>query len=146
MHKSKNNFSEITKCRLCGSKKLKKFIDFGCAPLGNNLQETKELSLNAESYSLKVMRCNDCQHFQLSVSVSPELLYATNYTYLSGIGPSFVDHIKKYVVWILKKTFLFALENQSVLLLSDVNWQCVLVITYVHIGSVSHKHAIKPNH
>jgi SAM-dependent methyltransferase len=108
MHKSKNNFSEITKCRLCGSKKLKKFIDFGCAPLGNNLQETKELSLNVESYSLKVMRCNDCQHFQLSVSVSPELLYATNYTYLSGIGPSFVDHIKNYVVWVLKKTFLKA--------------------------------------
>ena len=39
MHKSKNNFSEITKCRLCGNKKLKKFIDFGRAPLGNNLQE-----------------------------------------------------------------------------------------------------------
>ena len=108
MHKSKNNFSEITQCRLCGSKKLKNFMDFGCAPLGNNLQETKELSLNVESYSLKVMRCNDCQHFQLSVSVFPKLLYATNYTYLSGIGPSFVDHIKKYVTWVLNKTSLTA--------------------------------------
>ena len=79
MHKSKNNFSEITKCRLCGSKKLKNFIDFGRAPLGNNLQETKELSLNVESYSLKVMRCNDCQHFQLSVSIFPKLLSATKF-------------------------------------------------------------------
>ena len=106
MNKSKNNFSKIINCRLCNSKKLEKFIDFGYVPLGNNLQEKKELSKNLETYNLKVIRCGDCQHFQLSISVLPELLYATNYTYLSGIGPSFVDHIKKYVVWVLNKTCL----------------------------------------
>ena len=106
MHKSKNNFSKIIKCRLCSSKKLKIFIEFGCVPLGNNLQEKKEFSKNVETYNLKVMRCDDCHHFQLSVLVLPELLYATNYTYLSGIGPSFVEHIKNYVIWVLNKTCL----------------------------------------
>jgi SAM-dependent methyltransferase len=104
MHKLKNSFSEIIICRLCKSKNIQKFIDFGSTPLGNNLQEKKEISQNVESYDLKVMRCNDCQHFQLSVSILPELLYATNYTYLSGIGSSFVEHIKKYVSWVLDKT------------------------------------------
>ena len=106
MHKLKNNFSEIIICRLCNSKNIQKFIDFGSTPLGNNLKEKKEISHNVESYDLKVMRCNDCQHFQLSISILPELLYATNYTYLSGIGPSFVKHIKKYVTWVLDKTCL----------------------------------------
>ena len=106
MHKFKNSFSEIIICRLCNSKNIQKFIDFGSTPLGNNLQEKKEISQNVESYDLKVMRCNDCQHFQLSVSILPELLYATNYTYLSGIGSSFVEHIKKYVSWVLDKTCL----------------------------------------
>ena len=106
MHKYKNSFSEIIICRLCNSKNIQKFIDFGSTPLGNNLQEKKEISQNVESYDLKVMRCNDCQHFQLSVSILPELLYATNYTYLSGIGSSFVEHIKKYVSWVLDKTCL----------------------------------------
>lgn len=106
MHKLKNSFSEILICRLCNSKNIQKFIDFGSTPLGNNLQEKKEMSQNVESYDLKVMRCNDCQHFQLSVSILPELLYATNYTYLSGIGSSFVEHIKKYVSWVLDKTCL----------------------------------------
>ena len=94
MNNSSSNFSQIINCRLCRSNNLKKFIDFGCVPLGNNLQETSYFSKEVDSYTLKVMRCDDCQHFQLSVSVLPELLYATNYTYLSGIGPSFVDHIK----------------------------------------------------
>ena len=106
MNNSESNFSQIINCRLCSNINLKNFIDFGYVPLGNNLQETADFSKKVESYSLKVMRCDDCQHFQLSVSVLPELLYATNYTYLSGIGPSFVDHIKKYVVWVLNKTCL----------------------------------------
>ncbi len=103
MGKLNKNFSEITSCRLCKSNALEVFIDFLDVPLGNNLQETKELSKKVESFELKVMRCSDCNHFQLSVSVLPELLYATNYTYLSGIGLSFVNHIKDYVKWIVEK-------------------------------------------
>ena len=35
--------SETTKiCRLCGSKKLNKFINFGKVPLGNNLLVKKK--------------------------------------------------------------------------------------------------------
>jgi len=96
----------IDKCRLCGSKNIRNLFDFGSVPLGNNLQKSVKLSQNVTSFDLIVMNCNECNHFQLNTSVSPQLLYATNYTYLSGVGLSFVKHIKEYVKWIIKKTSL----------------------------------------
>jgi SAM-dependent methyltransferase len=87
----------IKRCRLCNSKNVKVFINFKKNPLGNNLQLSALRAKNAKKYLLKVNRCKTCGHFQLSHSVSPKLLYATNYTYLSGVGPSFLKHINKYV-------------------------------------------------
>ena len=96
----------INECRLCKSKNLRKMFDFGSVPLGNNLQISPNLSQNAKSFDLLIMNCISCNHFQLNTSVSPKLLYATNYTYLSGIGLSFVKHIKTYVNWVVDKTKL----------------------------------------
>ena len=106
MSKIKENFLVIKKCRLCESKKLSPIVDFGSVPLGNNLQSKLEKSKKALRYPLKIMQCQICNHFQLSISVSPKQLYATNYTYLSGIGNSFVRHLKTYTDWIIHKTNL----------------------------------------
>ena len=59
--------------------------------------------MSAKTYPLQVLKCKECCHFQLSFSVSPKILYATNYTYLSNIGVSFVNHIKEFVYWIEDK-------------------------------------------
>jgi SAM-dependent methyltransferase len=91
---------EIVKCRLCAGSDLRQFISFGFVPLGNNLQESAESARAAGSYPLDLMRCGDCGHFQLGHAVDPKLLYATNYTYLSGIGPSFVKHFGEYAEWV----------------------------------------------
>tara|TARA_Y100001934_G_scaffold282502_1_gene396531 strand:- start:231 stop:1490 length:1260 start_codon:yes stop_codon:yes gene_type:complete len=90
----------LKECRLCRSSGLGRFIDFGQVPLGNNLQLTGQEAKEVEAYQLEVMRCDECGHFQLGHAVAPELLYATNYTYLSGIGSSFVKHIAAYAQWI----------------------------------------------
>jgi SAM-dependent methyltransferase len=90
----------LEKCRLCGSSDLGRFVDFGQVPLGNNLQVSAQQAKAADAYQLDVMRCRGCGHFQLGSAVAPELLYATNYTYLSGIGASFVKHIAAYAKWI----------------------------------------------
>lgn len=90
----------ITNCRLCGSPDLQPYIDFGAVPLGNNLQETPEAARAAASYPLELHRCRACSHFQLGHAVAPDLLYATNYTYLSGIGTSFVRHFADYAEWV----------------------------------------------
>jgi SAM-dependent methyltransferase len=94
----------ITSCRLCGAGELQRYVDFGDVALGNNLQETQEAALAAATYPLELHRCGACGHFQLGHAVAPELLYATNYTYLSGIGPSFVKHFGEYAAWAAEKT------------------------------------------
>ena len=54
-------------------------------PIGNNLSKSLISSFNAKRYPLEIIRCYNCKHFQLSVSVNPKVLYAKNYTYLTGI-------------------------------------------------------------
>ena len=44
-----------------------------------------------------------CGHFQLGHSVLPKILYATNYTYLSNVGKSFMEHFKSYAELMYKE-------------------------------------------
>ncbi|WP_435097651.1 class I SAM-dependent methyltransferase [Candidatus Pelagibacter bacterium nBUS_27] len=98
-----NKSGFIKNCRLCESNDLKKIINFGKTAIGNNLSHNRKLSLKSSTYPLELLRCEKCKHFQLSFEVAPSKLYATNYTYLSGIAPSFVKHFKEYSNWIIKK-------------------------------------------
>lgn len=97
---SQPSLRKITTCRLCDGSDLSQIVDFGSVALGNNLQETAEGARAAATYPLVLNRCGDCGHFQLADAVAPELLYATNYTYLSGIGASFVRHFDGYADWV----------------------------------------------
>ena len=92
----------IIACRLCKKKKLEKIFEFGLIPLGNNLQPNKQDSQVVERYPLCIVCCLNCRHFQLNYSVDPYLLYKKNYTYLSGIGKSFRDHLDKFASDIIK--------------------------------------------
>ena len=62
----------------------------------------------------------------MSFSVSPKILYATNYTYLSNIGVSFVNHIKEFVNWIedkcklSKEHFVFEIGSNDGTCLKDL--------------------------
>jgi SAM-dependent methyltransferase len=94
----------IAACRLCGARDLQRHVDFGDVPLGNNLQESQAAARAAAAYPLVLNRCGGCGHFQLGHAVAPELLYATNYTYLSGIGASFVKHFGEYAQWAQAQT------------------------------------------
>jgi SAM-dependent methyltransferase len=93
-------YRKISACRLCSGTDVVPYIDFGEVPLGNNLQTTPEAARTAEAYPLTLMRCRTCGHFQLAHAVDPTLLYATNYTYLSGIGASFIKHFDAYAGWL----------------------------------------------
>ena len=120
----KNNYRILNECRLCESKNLFELIDFGLVPLGNNLQD-ENLEISLDEYPLKVMCCYDCNHFQLNCAVKPEILYATNYTYLSGIGFSFVRHIESYVNWIESKTNLT--KSANILDIGSNDGTCLMI-------------------
>jgi 2-polyprenyl-3-methyl-5-hydroxy-6-metoxy-1,4-benzoquinol methylase len=102
MRTGDESFREIGICRLCGCDAPESYLDFGQLPLGNDLREDAAEARAAASYPLAVNRCPDCGHFQLAHAVAPELLYATNYTYLSGVGASFVRHFAEYAAWAAK--------------------------------------------
>ena len=103
MPKELNSYKNITQCRLCDSKKIKQIYNFGLIPLGNNLQKFRLQSINCKKYPLSLMQCSKCNHFQLSISVNPKILYAKNYTYLTGVTKTFKKHFSDYSNWIIKK-------------------------------------------
>lgn len=94
----------INSCRLCNGTEFRQILDFGPVALGNNYQTERALAKAAPAFPLGVQMCQSCSHFQLTHSVNPSLLYATNYTYLSSIGESFVKHFCNYADWIIDKT------------------------------------------
>ncbi len=114
----------IKKCRLCNNKKLDRIINFGKIPLGNNLLSQKKLSKKAKKYPLILNNCKSCNHFQLNYSVNPKILYAKNYTYLSGTGKSMVIHLKKYADEIIKKINLK--KNNIILDIGSNDGTCLL--------------------
>ena len=93
------NFVKINCCRLCNSKNLINIISFNKIAIGNNLSNNKFLATQAKKYKLILNRCNQCYHFQIGHSVNDQILYKKNYTYLSGIGKSFIKHFDNYVSW-----------------------------------------------
>ncbi len=106
-------YRNVTKCRLCNFKSFDKIINFGKVPLGNNLQYKKKLSKSADLFPLSLIKCQKCSHYQLSAMVNPTLLYATNYSYLTGVAPSFHYHFENYSNWIEKRCNL---KNDSKIL------------------------------
>ena len=87
----------------CVIQKMKQVYNFGLIPIGNNLQKSRLQSLLCQRYPLSLMLCSTCGHFQLSISVNPKILYAKNYTYLTGVTKTFNKHFSDYSKWIIKK-------------------------------------------
>jgi SAM-dependent methyltransferase len=79
-------------CRLCNSKKLVKSIDLGKSPLANQFLNFKKKS---KTYPLKVVKCLECNHLQLSHVVDPKVLFS-KYLFVSGTSKTNLVHFKKY--------------------------------------------------
>ena len=103
MPKKYKNFKKIIQCRLCNSKKIKLIYNLGLIPIGNDLQKNLEKSINSDKYPLSLIQCSECGHFQLSISIDPKILYAKNYTYLTGVTKTFKKHFLDYSDWLIKK-------------------------------------------
>ncbi|MBI2327923.1 methyltransferase domain-containing protein [Candidatus Curtissbacteria bacterium] len=76
----------IKKCRICGSKNLHKFLDFGQMSLANNFLTDDELNRVEARYPLYCLFCANCGLVQLGVVVNPRIMFC-NYPYIpSGSG------------------------------------------------------------
>ena len=95
-----NSFHINECCLACGENQLSSVLDLGMQPLANSYLTTADD--DEPRYPLHMIRCNHCNHLQLSGSVDPQLLFA-NYAYVAGTSRTltdysrwFVEHVSQY--------------------------------------------------
>ena len=79
-------------CRLCGCKKLINSIDLGKSPLANQFLLKKS---KVKKYPLKVLKCNSCNHLQLSHVINEKKLFS-KYLFVSGTSKTNLKHFYEY--------------------------------------------------
>lgn len=87
-------YRKLTRCRICNSPDLVKYLDLGATPLANSLLEEKDLDETEGRFPLEVLYCSNCSLSQLSIVVDPKILFS-NYVYRSSISRTFQDHCRK---------------------------------------------------
>ena len=95
-----SNITKNSKCRICQSKDLVKFLDFGKLPLANGF--LKDPGDKDEKYPLRVYFCKNCYLVQLVDIVDKSHLFR-NYIYFSSGMPKLSEHFKKYADDIIKR-------------------------------------------
>lgn len=93
-----NVYKTIEKCGLCDSRNLQEYLNFGMSPLANNLKSKPDDY--EPTAPLRVLKCKDCDSFQLGERVDPEVLFS-NYNYKSPQGLD--KHFKEYAEKIVNK-------------------------------------------
>lgn len=94
-------YSIIDHCPITGSEERITYFNLGNIPLVNNLNDTKEESLNAERYPLQVNYFPSSGVSALECSVDGELLFS-NYLYKSEVNIPYYDHCKEMFRYIQK--------------------------------------------
>lgn len=86
---------KIDFCRLCKSKTLERVLDFGKSPPANSFLTKSQLNNKEIFFPLTVNFCTNCGHLQLSVVVSPEILFR-RYVWVSSTSRVTVAHFEEY--------------------------------------------------
>jgi SAM-dependent methyltransferase len=81
-------------CRLCGGGKLTPILSFAPTPPANAFVGRAEIDKPQPTFPLDVAFCEDCTHVQLLDVVDPGLLFS-DYVYVSGTSPAFVEHFAR---------------------------------------------------
>jgi hypothetical protein len=89
-----NNYSLIKRCPITGNEDSIVYLDLGLMPLVNNLNNTKEESLNCPKYPLAVQLFKKSGLSSLTAEIEPNMLYQ-HYLYKSGISQPYIDHCKE---------------------------------------------------
>ena len=88
----------LSKCRLCSSKKLFKFLDLGLHPPSDQFRKKIELNNATLYYPLQVFSCSSCGFKQLNYIVEPKILYQQNYPYESSLTNQVKKHFEEFAL------------------------------------------------
>ncbi len=93
----------ITACRSCGSTKLKVFLDLGDMPLADRLLTPAQLTEAEPTFPLETVFCEDCGLVQITETVDPEILFASDYPYFSSFSDHLLKHSRDNVLNLIEK-------------------------------------------
>jgi SAM-dependent methyltransferase len=91
-----------TTCRICGGAALQTFLDLGSQPLANAFVSPDRARELERTYELAVARCAACGEVQLTVVVSPEVLFA-HYLYASSASAPLLSHFEAYATEVAER-------------------------------------------
>ncbi|MBI5553660.1 MAG: class I SAM-dependent methyltransferase [Candidatus Diapherotrites archaeon] len=86
-------FFFLPACRICGFRKLEKYISLGVLPLANRLTDARSDETDL-FFPLEVALCPRCHLSQLTVVVDPEILFS-GYAYRTSISLTFQKHFQE---------------------------------------------------
>ncbi|MBI4015733.1 MAG: methyltransferase domain-containing protein [Candidatus Aenigmarchaeota archaeon] len=87
-----DNFSHRETCRVCGGRKLYRFLNLGKMALANAF--VKNSYQEDEKFPLEVYFCMDCYLVQLVDIVNPKILF-NNYAYSTSASKPLEEHFRK---------------------------------------------------
>jgi 2-polyprenyl-3-methyl-5-hydroxy-6-metoxy-1,4-benzoquinol methylase len=91
------DYTILTDCVACGESELTTTLDLGSQPLANDFLEPGS---EFDTYPLKLVRCSNCFHSQLSIAVNPARLFR-DYSYVSGTSETlsvYFDNLAKMIL------------------------------------------------
>ena len=83
-------------CRLCGSTRLRSFLDLGATPPCELFLSAEAVERPEATYPLHVRVCESCLLAQLPPLITPEETF-TEYAYFSSFSTSWVEHARRFV-------------------------------------------------
>jgi len=84
------------KCRICGNKDLKKYLDLGHHPPSDAFLTEEQLKEPETHYPLQVYYCERCGLSQLGYVVPKEILFGDDYPYTTGTNKAGVEHFREF--------------------------------------------------
>ena len=88
-----DNSYKISKCRICNSSKLERFLKLGPMPIPNGFLSRKELKKKEEYYPLNVCVCKNCWLVQLTHTIPPGIMFK-NYVYIPSTSQTMIEHFR----------------------------------------------------
>jgi putative zinc binding protein len=87
-HNSRAHVSKLTNCRSCAGTHLATFLDLGTQPIANALLGGEHLHDPEPKFPLGLAFCRDCGLFQVTQTISPNVLLGREYPYYSLFSPA----------------------------------------------------------
>ncbi len=94
---------KIKKCRICKSKKLEKLFSLGNMCFTGKFPNERQI---IQKQPILLLKCKNCELVQLGHNFDLNYLYGPDYGYRTGINKTMLDHVKKVVKHLSKKTKL----------------------------------------